>query len=462
MVALLLSVVGANAKTVTTTTPLTINNDGVISSDQFSSVVVNDVITFSHETSGGTHFKLFYKIGANDGWAYHKFTGVTYNSSGDNDYYTPWINDGDTYTITITPDDLEKMKDYGIWLEDYAGITNVTLTHSGKTTIWTGSVSFDNWANKVTNIKSTSGAKIGDDIQVTFTDATTSDNAIWICKSNGEVEISKADNTKWGQTSVTNESGTVEFEITDAVTLEAVQSGIMLKGKNATVTEVSLLTYAESYDAVSITVGSDEIATYSNGNKNVQISACDALKAYYASAVAEGTVTLTELTGCIPASQGVIIKGAEGTYTVPVGGEGWPSITTNYLKPTGDYGANVAASIEGTYHYIFAKNNSNKIGFYKLAEDFTEGGNPYHVMSAHKAYLETTDDITPETSTSRVALVFDDGETTGIQELENSSIEELNHSGNEALKAYYNLNGQRVANPRKGLYVVNGKKVIIK
>ena len=29
-------------------------------------------------------------------------------------------------------------------------------------------------------------------------------------------------------------------------------------------------------------------------------------------------------------------------------------------------------------------------------------------------------------------------------------------------KSVYNLSGQRVANPTKGLYIVNGKKVIIK
>jgi hypothetical protein len=27
---------------------------------------------------------------------------------------------------------------------------------------------------------------------------------------------------------------------------------------------------------------------------------------------------------------------------------------------------------------------------------------------------------------------------------------------------YYNLNGQRVSQPKKGLYIVNGKKVVIK
>ena len=44
--------------------------------------------------------------------------------------------------------------------------------------------------------------------------------------------------------------------------------------------------------------------------------------------------------------------------------------------------------------------------------------------------------------------------TTGITEIEKSV-----NAGNEAV---FNLNGQRVAQPKKGLYIVNGKKVIIK
>ena len=56
---------------------------------------------------------------------------------------------------------------------------------------------------------------------------------------------------------------------------------------------------------------------------------------------------------------------------------------------------------------------------------------------------------------SRIAIVFDDEETTGINAVENMKPEVEDN-------VYYNLNGQRVMNPGKGLYIVNGKKVIIK
>lgn len=53
-------------------------------------------------------------------------------------------------------------------------------------------------------------------------------------------------------------------------------------------------------------------------------------------------------------------------------------------------------------------------------------------------------------------VIFNDNEgTTGIGRLVNGEFE-------VEKGAFYNLNGQRVQNPTKGLYIVNGKKVIIK
>lgn len=223
--------------------------------------------------------------------------------------------------------------------------------------------------------------------------------------------------------------------------MEKIQSGgLKITGARFILTSVKLLTYADSYDAVSITVGSDGIATYSNGSKNVQISDCAELKAYYASAVAAGSVTLTEIS-CIPANQGAIVKGAAGTYTVKVGGEGWEALSDkNYLKPSND-GTNVAASTEGKYHYIFAKKGEGTPSFYKLTAN--------HTLAAHKAYLETATNITP--AGARVALIFSDDETTGINNVN------VNHNDN-----WYDLQGRRVAQPQKGLYIVNGRKVVIK
>ena len=72
-----------------------------------------------------------------------------------------------------------------------------------------------------------------------------------------------------------------------------------------------------------------------------------------------------------------------------------------------------------------------------------------------KAYLSSTTALTAPNA-SRIALVFDD-ETTGIE-----AIDVTPETVKEGAREYYNLNGQRVMNPGKGLYIVNGKKVIMK
>ena len=54
------------------------------------------------------------------------------------------------------------------------------------------------------------------------------------------------------------------------------------------------------------------------------------------------------------------------------------------------------------------------------------------------------------------SLTFDvdeEGGTTSINTVQGSGV---------MVNGYYNLAGQRVAQPTKGLYIVNGKKVVIK
>lgn len=82
-------------------------------------------------------------------------------------------------------------------------------------------------------------------------------------------------------------------------------------------------------------------------------------------------------------------------------------------------------------------NDAKGIGFYKTQKAFTVGANT--------AYL-------PKVSTAREFIGFGDDTTTSINAISN---EKMNGE-------VYNLNGQRVVAPAKGLYIVNGKKVVLK
>ena len=79
------------------------------------------------------------------------------------------------------------------------------------------------------------------------------------------------------------------------------------------------------------------------------------------------------------------------------------------------------------------------VGFYRLSSTGTIG--------AHKAYL------TYSGATARKYFLFDE-ETTGVKDVRGQKEDEG--------CLIYDLQGRRVAQPAKGLYIVNGKKVVIK
>jgi len=90
------------------------------------------------------------------------------------------------------------------------------------------------------------------------------------------------------------------------------------------------------------------------------------------------------------------------------------------------------------YGHIYVLNGTNGAGFYKLSSSGTIGAN--------KAYL------TYAGALAREFFLFD--EATGIESIDHSPLT-IDHS-------VYDLQGRRVAQPTKGLYIVNGKKVVIK
>lgn len=446
MVALLLSVVGVNAKTKTTT--LWEGTDTGADIEVAKSALVKGAtlnLTFSWFGSEGAQFSCFWWNSSTSEWVNIK------------NYQ--WIDNGKSYSFTLTDDEFDAITNEKLCFKTndktkllitkIEQVETLTPTSTGDNLLnenWV--VNTDNWENK--NFAAQASAKIGDVILFNVTVASG-----W---KQTEVQVKDSEGNNFENNSsylgnfAVETSETFEYEINNAKDLEKIQSaGFRVNASNhATITSIKLLSYADSYDAVSITVGSDGIATYSNTNKNVQISDCGELKAYYASDVNTGIVTLTELT-CIPASQGAIVKGTAGTYTVKVGGDGWKDLTSkNYLKATGDNSAEVAASTSSSFHYIFAKKSSGTPAFYKLTST--------HNLAAHKAYLETTTDITPTTPGAPLRFDFSNG-TTAIMDVFQ---DEMKQQPVQEDNVYYTLQGTRVQNPTKGLYILNGKKIIVK
>lgn len=150
----------------------------------------------------------------------------------------------------------------------------------------------------------------------------------------------------------------------------------------------------------------------------------------------------------IPAKTGVLLwtdKTSVEYYTVDNYAVDALAADVNMLKPSVTAGAFEAET--GYMYYKLAYGdwtNKTGLGFYWGADN---GGAFY--VKAGTAYLSV-----PEANTTGAKGFTLNGEATGIEGV-NANVENA--------KAIYNLNGQRVASMAKpGLYIVNGKKMIVR
>ena len=164
----------------------------------------------------------------------------------------------------------------------------------------------------------------------------------------------------------------------------------------------------------------------------------------------DNNITLTKTTNNrIPACTGVIIKGAAGDVLTLKSVEEQTTVSNNLLVANlAAYALPVTTTInkgsdDTYYNYILVANDASAVFAH------TSGSGD---LSANKAFLRTTTNVTA--GARGLELNFGEGETTGINTVQGSEF--------KANGEYYNLSGQRVAQPTRGLYIVNGKKVIIK
>lgn len=193
---------------------------------------------------------------------------------------------------------------------------------------------------------------------------------------------------------------------------------------------------------VKCAIGEYKIATfYANDAMNIP----SGVKAYVATTAPvmdgeNGIITMTEITdGIIPAKTGAVLRGEQGNYTFePATEAGDTEVTGNLLHGyagTAEYEM-VALPTDGSVNYVLTVMDG-KAGFYKKERDFKVYNN--------KAYLKV-----PGAAGAR-ALYFEfDNDATGIVETENESEK----------TEIYDLSGRRVQKVQKGLYIVNGKKVL--
>ena len=279
-----------------------------------------------------------------------------------------------------------------------------------------------NWAGKSNLSKYDIVLRTGDIIRVTTT-ATTTDGYISLQPNGGGNEF-------LGKS--ISADGTYDFYVSPYMLNKFITagSGLCLTGKNYTLSGLSIVTTDNSVLKIDV-----KSLGYATCYFNVPVDfTSSGAKAYVVAYKAGGTTSI-ELTEAkkIPANTGVIVEADEGSYTVsaiePAAAESISSILT------------VATSKHTAVDGDFALGNSNGAGFYKVKSGT--------YIPKGKAYLH-------QGTCAREFYLFNDGnETTGIDNI-------LESSASQDKIIYYNLSGQRVANPTKGLYIVNGKKILVK
>ena len=159
------------------------------------------------------------------------------------------------------------------------------------------------------------------------------------------------------------------------------------------------------------------------------------VKAYTVTGHSGNAITKSDALTKVPANTPLLLNAAEGTYAIPVAASA-SSVGTNLLQP--GTGAAVSAEANKT-KYVLSVKESNA-AFKKInATNAT--------VPTGKAYLEFDEVI-------NAPFLDFYNETT--------SIDDVRSKMSDVRGEIYNLNGQRVAQPTKGLYIVNGKKYIFK
>lgn len=200
---------------------------------------------------------------------------------------------------------------------------------------------------------------------------------------------------------------------------------VFTKGSNVGVGPISI--------EKGITIGSAGFATLFTPAA-LDFSGVDGLTAY--TAAKDGDVVRLTPVSNVQANTGVVLEGAEGTYSIP-------AIATS---------STAKGELKGNATEATAWNAESGYTYYVLA--YTGSGVEFHPVNegeiaAGKAFLKVK--VDNGNTVHAFNVVF--GDETGISEVVRDGEKE---------SAIFDLSGRRVAKPAKGLYIVNGKKILVK
>lgn len=171
-----------------------------------------------------------------------------------------------------------------------------------------------------------------------------------------------------------------------------------------------------------------------------------ATKAFVVDEASDGSARMVELSDGVPALTPAIIVNSEKATSIlaPYASSVEAYTGTNLLR-----GTLVSRSLdlsEASPYFALGKYD-NAIGFYK----FDNNGTTSITLGANKAYLEV-----PASSSGVKGFTFSFDPITGIGAVQPTA------EGVQQTAGIFNLAGQRVSKPAKGVYIIGGRKILMK
>ena len=210
-------------------------------------------------------------------------------------------------------------------------------------------------------------------------------------------------------------------------------------------------------------------ATFSNLTNDVTLSVpSDRTLKVYNATVSGGKMTLTERNSQVAKDEGVLLK-TDGEYVNAKANETneltKASSDENHLVATPAEAQTVTAETGCKLYRLTYKNATNKerFGFYLSVDKANNSSNGTSLKATPgKAYLQVSENEAKDPSSAALArsFVFGSGnETTGIDGITIMGTDVQRHG---TIEGIFDLQGRKISNPTKGIYIKNNKKVVIK
>ena len=262
-----------------------------------------------------------------------------------------------------------------------------------------------------------------------------------------EAGFSSSDYSGSGTITYLASSGSDATSQTISLSGKNVKDGyIVPKGGNVVITHIVVnydapITYSDyrtSLPTVELSIGTSGMLAFCY-DRALDFSTTD-VKAYKAK-VEGGQVKLTKISdGIVPANTGIVLAADENSYEIPVATSD-PSISFSDNEMVGLL----------VRTQVFWNPSTDVYNYILQGGEFKKASTGF--LKANRAYLSTSYNVTAAGARDYMEIVFED-EPTAIRGIENGELRMEN--------SFYDLQGRKVAQPTKGLYIVNGKKVVVK